>query len=355
MAGASLIALSLILTSTSGGAHVGGVSEPLRVGISPFAPFVIEGQPPSGYSIDLWQRIAEASEWEFSYVGSVGVQDKLQMLTSGEIDVAIGGITMTRDREEAVDFALPSANAGIGILVRADDDDATLWSALVTVLEKSTSRLAFAFILLIVISGHLIWIAERGADMFSDRYVPGVFEGMYWAIVTASTVGYGDKAPVNWAGRVLAGLVIVVSLPMFALFTAELASVFTVQGLHSQIRGPQDLEARIVGVVAGTASATYAAQLGLRIVEDEDVDKLYAALESREVDAVVYDAPNLQHYARTRGKGRVTLAGPAFRNQAVGMAVPTGSPLREHVNRVILDLDASGDLAALRARWLGSD
>ena len=52
------------------------------------------------------------------------------------------------------------------------------------------------------------------AGAVDDRYGPGVFEGIYWAVVTASTVGYGDKAPVRPLGRVLAMLVIIISLPM---------------------------------------------------------------------------------------------------------------------------------------------
>lgn len=49
---------------------------------------------------------------------------------------------------------------------------------------------------------------------------------MWWAIVTLTTVGYGDVVPVTPLGRVLAGIVAVMGLGMFALPTAILGAGF---------------------------------------------------------------------------------------------------------------------------------
>ena len=146
-----------------------------------------------------------------------------------------------------------------------------------------------------------MWIAERGKDAFSDNYFPGVFEGMYWAIVTASTVGYGDKAPMKWAGRVLAMVVIIAALPMFALFTAEVASSFALQEIRGYIEGPDDLHRHRVGVVEGTTSAEYVANMGIKVRYYKNIETAYEDLQDRYIEAVVYDAPNLNYYARPQG------------------------------------------------------
>jgi voltage-gated potassium channel len=55
-----------------------------------------------------------------------------------------------------------------------------------------------------------------------------VSTGLYWAITTATTVGYGDVTPHNGAGRVIASLVMLITIPLlasvFALATGEAAA-----------------------------------------------------------------------------------------------------------------------------------
>ena len=334
--------------------RAGSSSRALRVGISPFVPFVIPGDKPTGYSIELWHHIAQQLERPTEFVMATGVADKLRQLEAGKVDVAIGGLTMTPERERAIDFTHPSLTAGLAILMRADEVTSSLWRLVWGGLGKTNLGVVFAFVALVIIAGHLVWLAERGKDMFDDRYLPGVFEGIYWAVVTASTVGYGDKAPVKWAGRTLAIIVIVISLPMFALFTAELASAFTAHRIAADIDGPDDLQGRRVGIVRGTASAIYAEQLGLTTQQWDRADDAYAALESKRVDAVLYDAPSLHYYSRTAGRGKVLVVSREFKPQNLSMAIADGSDLREGINRALLEIAESGVLTDLKMKWFGS-
>ena len=90
----------------------------LKVGISPFSPFVILSENGStGMSIDMWQAIALQIDREFEYVACKGVGDKLKRLEEGSIDIAIGGITITEEREELFDFSHPVYETGLDILI----------------------------------------------------------------------------------------------------------------------------------------------------------------------------------------------------------------------------------------------
>ncbi|MEN0066371.1 MAG: transporter substrate-binding domain-containing protein [Myxococcota bacterium] len=335
-------------------------SSELSVAVSPFSPFVQldAGAAPKGFSIDLFEAVAREEGLQFRYVPYANVSEKLAAVASGQADLAIGGISVTLQREREVDFTLPTFRTGLDILVRSESASVLSWAVLERVLTPARMGIVLGFLLLIVVSGHLVWWAERGKEAFDDRYVPGVFEGMYWAIVTASTVGYGDKAPVRWAGRLVAALVIIVSLPMFAVFTAELTSTLTVANLESGIQNADDLRGRRVGVVKGTTGERATMALGAVVVPFSDASAAKAALVTNKVEAVVHDAPNLAELA-TRlvddDQVNVHLLGDLFEPQRYGMAVPQGGDRREVLNRGLLSVQESGEWEAIRRQWFEGD
>ena len=83
-------------------------------------------------------------------------------------------------------------------------------------LANSPRTLILAYAILILVCGTLYHFVENRAS-FGDA--------LWWAIVTASTVGYGDISPSTWEGRVLAGILIsVMVLVVIPLITAHFAS-----------------------------------------------------------------------------------------------------------------------------------
>lgn len=59
-------------------------------------------------------------------------------------------------------------------------------------------------------------------------------DGLYWAIVTVSTVGYGDISPETTSGKMLAAFLIIVGLVFFAGLTANLASFFIEKDMEEE-------------------------------------------------------------------------------------------------------------------------
>ena len=331
------------------------IPKTLKVGLNHIPPYVLlSGAAPTGYAVELWERLAKDAGLSFEFVRQENLAASLKALTDGQQDAAVGGISVTAARERTLDFSHAIDSAGLGIAVREGGEEVGWFERVFSAISHTRMGIVVGFLLLIVVSGHLIWLAERGKDAFNDKYAPGVFEGMYWAIVTASTVGYGDKAPVKWAGRVLAGVVIIISLPMFALFTAELTSAITVEDMRSQISGPEDLRSRPVAVVTGTTSATFAARHHLRLVSVPNVQDAYEKLAAGKVDAIIYDAPTLRYYAHTGGLGTLRVLPTTFDAHDIAFAFPEGSALQETVNRALLRLEESGQTAHLRMKWFGA-
>jgi voltage-gated potassium channel len=67
------------------------------------------------------------------------------------------------------------------------------------------------------------YIIERDVQPNKFGSIP---QAMWWAVVTLSTTGYGDEIPQSFAGRVLAGLVMMSGIAIFALWAGILATGF---------------------------------------------------------------------------------------------------------------------------------
>ncbi|MCI4064985.1 potassium channel family protein [Micromonospora sp. R77] len=80
---------------------------------------------------------------------------------------------------------------------------------------NSPRTLITSYLLMIVVAGILYSHAEHKSAA----------DSVWWAVVTASTVGYGDISPTTWAGRTLAALLIsTMVLLVIPLITAHFAS-----------------------------------------------------------------------------------------------------------------------------------
>lgn len=90
---------------------------------------------------------------------------------------------------------------------------------------KSADLLSLLFLLaiLLLVSSTLMYYFENDAqpDVFSS--IPAT---MWWGIVTLTTIGYGDMAPVTVAGRLLGSVIAIVGIGMFALPAGLLGAAF---------------------------------------------------------------------------------------------------------------------------------
>jgi voltage-gated potassium channel len=80
---------------------------------------------------------------------------------------------------------------------------------------NSPRTLIASYLLMIMVSGVIYaWVEDKSAG-----------DSVWWAIVTASTVGYGDISPTTWEGRTIAALLIsTMVLLVIPLITAHFAS-----------------------------------------------------------------------------------------------------------------------------------
>ena len=86
----------------------------------------------------------------------------------------------------------------------------------------------FVLVFLVVLSASLIYFAEHAVQPKAFSSIPA---SMWWAIVTMTTVGYGDVVPVTVAGKLLGAIIGIIGIGMVALPAGFLAAGFG-EALH---------------------------------------------------------------------------------------------------------------------------
>jgi voltage-gated potassium channel len=87
--------------------------------------------------------------------------------------------------------------------------------------KNSLHYITLITILLIIFSGIAFsWLELRVIS------IQGIFQGVWWAITTVTTVGYGDLYPESHAGRILAAIVMIIGIGFVAVLTANISSYF---------------------------------------------------------------------------------------------------------------------------------
>lgn len=330
-------------------------AQPLRVVTKPLEPFVIkDGDQLSGFSIDLWDQVAQRAGLTFNWVQVTTVTEQLDEVRRGDADVAIAGISMTPDREAVIDFSHPYFTAGLQIMTPVQQNQ-SLTQLAGTIFSPNLLQILGVGLLFLIIMAHIIWLVERGHNpAIPKAYLPGVWESMWWSLSTIATLEYGDKqAPRGVFRRLLAMFWVILGIILIAQFTASITASLTVKQLTGDINGPSDLPGKRIGTVTGSTAAKYLSAQHIEATGFAQITDAYAQLEKNQLDAVVYDAPVLLYYANTKGKGKVQVVGPIFNEETYGIALPSGSPLRKPINEALLEMRQDGSYDELYAKWFG--
>lgn len=91
--------------------------------------------------------------------------------------------------------------------------------------------IAVTTIVITLAAGILMTVLDR------DHY-PSIGSGLWWAVQTVTTVGYGDNVPTNLAGRLVAVLVMLLGIGFLTVITASITSTFVSRSRHE----PSDAE-----------------------------------------------------------------------------------------------------------------
>lgn len=85
-------------------------------------------------------------------------------------------------------------------------------------------------VLIVIMTLSVILLSSVGVQYFeqqeADSNIYSVWDGIWWAVVTVATVGYGDRFPISVGGRIVGFVLMFFGVGMMSLLTATIASIF---------------------------------------------------------------------------------------------------------------------------------
>lgn len=358
----STLLVLLILTATS-------QSETMKVGIKPSEPWVmydknasIEDRKPIGFSIDLWNKIANDMGVETEWVYYDSTSALIESVKKNEVDSAISAITVTSNRETDIDFSNSMYELGLQVMVSAKNSSSSVLGIMGKEIKKMMSfNASMLFLLFLFVTINLRWFVDQRdekSDLFDKNYFKGIIDAFWWGITMLVTW----ETPISKGlARVIDLMWHIVGIIAISILTAIVTAALTAQAIDGSIRSEKDLAGKYVAAVATDAPRKYIEKIGANVVPVATIEEGIELIKSGKVEALVHDGPRLVYIASQVNKKenkKVLIVLPfQFNPQNYGIVFPTKSANKERVDRALLKLREANGLEdsfhkQLKDKWL---
>ena len=312
------------------------VSRPLIVGVTVLPPVCLKtvDNEWKGLSIEIWQAVAQLIDVPFEFREFNSLESLSEALEKKEIDV-IPTVAVQDRFESTMDFSQSYLKSGLSIAVPAEDTKRSWVKVFESIFSFHTIKAIVLLLFMTLVFGTIVWLFERrrNSEMFDDGCVKGMGDGVWWAMVTMSTVGYGDKSPKTIGGRIFAFIWMIFSMVFITAFTASITSHLTIGELRGKIRGFNDLFDARVGCVLGSEGCDFLSRKGVTVIPFQKMQDGLVALDSHQLDAFVQDENIVKYIVKSDFPGRLQVLDGVFDEYFVSIALQQKSPLRKPINK----------------------
>ncbi|CAN1568371.1 HisJ ABC-type amino acid transport/signal transduction systems, periplasmic component/domain [Rhabdaerophilaceae bacterium] len=326
----------------------------LKVAVYAVAPYVStgSGNEIDGHSVRLLTLVARELDRKFELTRVERIDAIFAGLNAGAYDLAIGALTVTPAREAIVDFSHPTHPSGVAVATRRV---AGLTSALDALRATFVELLPLLLLMagLIVVAGVTAWWLERRVVRSSTperTHIASPGDGVYWAAVTMTTVGYGDKTPKSVLTKLLTIVWMFVGLIVISIFTGSVTAKLTSTQIGIANGAETAFRFRSLAAVKDSSGAEFLVGRGTPFTSFASLPEALAALDAGKVDAVFNSRGALVHHVVTGFPGSLEVLSNDLTHGWMAFALPNGSPNIEPLNRAILKVLVSPVWAAERER-----
>jgi ABC-type amino acid transport substrate-binding protein len=306
-----------------------------------------------GLSVELWQALAQQIGLQFEFREYSGFGPMLDAIKNGEIDV-IPSVPVEGRFESTMDFSQSYLKSGLSIAVPAEGVEYKWARIFEGIFSKDILKAIGLLVLLSLLAGIIVWSFERrkNSEMFGDGTVGGINHGIWWAMVTMTTVGYGDKAPKTIGGRIVALIWMIFSIIFIASFTANITTSLTISELRGKVRGFNDLYHARVGSVSRSEAFDFLTNQGIAVIPFESIQEGLVEVASKKIDAFVLNDQVLKYQVKGEFPGRLQVLSGIYDEYFVSVALQEKSPLRKPINKALLKFMKTQNWTELQNRYL---
>jgi len=316
----------------------------LKVGVTHAPPFMIlDSNSMTGLCIDLWGEVADSLGIQYTCTRFNDYASLLDGLRDNMVDVVINPVSLTDKRLRNYRLSIPFYVSDMGIATN-QSFRIPLISAFVHLLNWRTIRMSLVLLSVVFVFSVLIWLFEHriNSGQFRKGH-KGIADGIWWAFVTMSTVGYGDKVPKSKMGRLLTIFWVTYAVSLFFVFTAEVSSELTITKMQSDIAGFEGLRKVKVGTLEESGYASLLKVNHVKYIPYHTLTEGLQALDSKHVDAFIGDAGTLSYNLEKLELGKdIEITRTSVRDQYFCLAArKDNTGLIDEINPVLLNITES--------------
>ncbi|XP_037041000.1 probable glutamate receptor isoform X2 [Bradysia coprophila] len=299
-----------------------------------------------GYVVDLIDTISKQLKFNYTLQinpsGMIGSVDKsgrwngmIGEIVDGRAHIAAGSISITRNRESAVDFTVPFMNLGIGVIVKTEIYEKSALDDFVDIFYPFSRHYStVTFFLLTLIFGIILLVLRR-------KYKTAIF-------------------------RILLGIWFLFLFMFTSLYISQLASNYNSNYYKVEaFRTFEELASQdhvVYGCIKGGSTEAFLRdskhplyrKMWSRMVEMEPTPFVLTNMEGiervRQGNYAFISESSIIEYATSRHCDLHQI-GDLITSKGYGLAVQQGSPLRESLSYAILQLQEDGTLSLLKNKW----
>lgn len=265
--------------------------------------------------------------------------------------LAMASIAITAGRARLYGtFSLPYFQSGLDVLTRTKDSRANLF----LFFAPFSVWLWLSIIVCLYFSGHVIWFLERSYQpvSFPRPYLKGVNEGTWycWGILTGTCA----KDLIGFPARMYSVGWSILSVVFVAAYTANLATILTVEQLRSDISGYQQLGGKFVGAVRGAAGEAFVLQNvpNALLVPFNTAEDCVDALLNARIDAMVHDAASLVYLKASRDQSnKLKLLGASLTADEFAVLMADAFTLGKELGDALLLMKDDESLDTIYRKW----
>jgi ABC-type amino acid transport substrate-binding protein len=328
----------------------------LKVGIferPPFAMKDLDGQW-VGLAVDVWEHVSAQAGIAFDYIETP--EDEVIARTArGELDIVVGEVGLSADRERLIDFTQPYLTVPASVAVTKKSLRPS-WSDLVRdLMDNDVVTVGVILLVALVVFAIILWIVERRVDRthFGGEPWAGMGSALWFAAVTMTTVGYGDKTPQSPVGRLVVFFWMLLGVVIVSVFTGAVAASLTNLRSERQIHGVADLARQHVGVLNGSLAQNVLSSLGIPAQSYPTVLEGMRALDAGKLTAFVGNEADLRYAVNQNFPGDMIVQPISTTHISFAFATRPGLPQREEINVALIDETTRPGWEQQVERWIG--